>query len=68
MNAKLAKKIRKQALEIAVRNNLEYVDYGFDTYKKVAYGLDGKAYPYTVYTAYLKECQRRVYKQLKKGV
>lgn len=66
MNSKKAKQLRKEALEIAVKNNLKYVDYGFDTYKKVYQSLDGKYHPYTVYTAYLKDCQRRVYKTLKK--
>lgn len=66
MNSKQAKKLRKQALQIAVENNLPYVEYSFKQYQKVYTDITGKVVPYRVYTAYLEDSQRKLYKQLKK--
>lgn len=66
MNGKLAKKLRREALSIAVESNLPYVDYDFKQYNKVYTTIDGKLKGYKVYTAFMKDCQRKVYQQLKK--
>lgn len=61
-----AKQLRKQALKQAVEQNIPYTDYGFNQYRKVFQSLDGKLHQYVVYTAFLKDCQRKIYQQLKK--
>ena len=66
MNAKNAKKLRREALKQAVEQNLPYTDYGFTQYRKVFQSLDGKLHQYVVYNAFLKDCQRKIYKSLKK--
>lgn len=66
MNAKKAKQLRKQSLKQAVEQNLPYTDYGFNQYRKVFQSLDGKLHQYSVYTAFLKACQRKILKSLKK--
>lgn len=66
MNQKKLKKIRKQALVQAVEQGLPYKDYDIKQYRKVQVALDGKVIPYVVYTATLVNCQRAIYKQLKK--
>ena len=66
MNAKRAKLIRQQALTQAVEQGLPYVQYGFTQYRKVFTKLTGEVVPHVVYTAYLEDSQRKLYKQLKK--
>lgn len=66
MNAKKAKLVRRQALIQAVEQGLPYVRYGFTQYRKVFTKLTGEIVPYTVYTIYLEDSQRKLYKQLKK--
>lgn len=68
MNQKQAKKFRREALKQAVEQGLPYVQYGFKNYRKAFTKLTGEVVPYVVYTAYLEDCQRKLYKQLKKGV
>ena len=66
MNQKNAKRIRKEALKQAVEQGLPYVQYGFTQYRKVFTKLTGEIVPYVVYTCYLEDSQRKLYKQLKK--
>ena len=66
MNAKIAKKLRKEALTKAVEQGLPYIQYGFKTYRKAFTKLTGEVVPYSVYTAYLEDSQRKIYKTLKK--
>ena len=66
MNAKKAKQLRKQSLKQAVASGLPYTDYGFTQYRKVFQSLDGKLHQYVVYNAFLKDCQRKILKSLKK--
>ena len=66
MNGKNAKRLRREVLKQAVEQNLPYTDYGFTQYRKVFQSLDGKLHQYVVYTAFLKDCQRKILKSLKK--
>lgn len=66
MNAKKAKLARRQALTQAVEQGLPYVKYGFKQYRKAFTKLTGEIVPYVVYTAYLEDSQRKLYKALKK--
>lgn len=66
MNAKKAKLARRQALTQAVEQDLPYVQYGFKQYRKAFTKLTGEIVPYVVYTAYLEDSQRKLYKKLKK--
>lgn len=66
MNAKQSKRLRKEALKQAVEQGLPYVQYGFKQYRKAFTKLTGEIVPYTVYTIYLEDCQRKIYKQMKK--
>lgn len=66
MSQKKFKALRKEALQIAVEQGLPYVDYSFKQYKKVYVDLLGKPQVYTVSTVSLGECQKKIYKQLKK--
>ena len=66
MNAKQSKKLRREALKQAVEQGLPYIEYGFKQYRKIFTKLTGEIVPYMVYTAYLEDSQRKLYKQLKK--
>ena len=66
MNSKKAKQFRREALKQAVEQGLPYLEYGFKTYRKVFTKLTGEIVPYSVYTAYMEDSQRKLYKQLKK--
>lgn len=67
MRNKIAKKLRKEAEQIAQANGFPYEEYAVKTYKKVATKLDGSPVVYQVYTAFLiNDCQKKIYKQLKK--
>lgn len=66
MNAKQSKRLRRIALTQAVEQGLPYVQYGFTQYRKAFTKLTGEIVPYVVYTAYLEDCQRKIYKTLKK--
>lgn len=66
MNAKQSKKLRRIALTQAVAAGIPYVRYGFKQYRKVFTKLTGEIVPYVVYTCYLEDSQRKLYKQLKK--
>ena len=66
MNGKNAKKFRREALKQAVEQGLPYIEYGFKQYRKVFTKLTGEVVPYVVYTAYLEDSQKKLYKQLKK--
>lgn len=66
MNAKQSKRLRRQALTQAVEQGLPYVQYGFTQYRKVFTKLTGEVVPFVVYTAYLEDSQRKIYKSLKK--
>ena len=64
MRNKVAKKLRKEAKQIAQTNGLPYEEYAVKTYKKIATKLDGSP---VVYTAFLtNDCEKKVYKQLKR--
>lgn len=66
MNSKKAKLARRKALTQAVQQGLPYVQYGFTQYRKAMKSLTGEIVPYSVYTAYLEDSQRKLYKSLKK--
>lgn len=66
MNAKIANKLRRDALYKAVEQGLPYIQYGFKQYRKAFTKLTGEIVPYVVYTAYLEDSQRKIYKTLKK--
>ena len=66
MNAKQSKRLRQRALAQAVEQGLPYVAYAFKSYRKAFTKLTGEIVPYVVYTAYLEDSQRKLYKQLKK--
>lgn len=66
MNAKIAKRLRREAKEIATQQGLPNVDYDIKVYPKQYMDLTGKAFSYKVYTLSLKDSERKVYKQLKK--
>ena len=66
MNAKQSKKLRKEALKQAVEQGLPYIEYGFKQYRKVFTKLTGEIVPYVVYTMYLEDSQKKLYKQLKR--
>lgn len=66
MNAKQSKRLRKEALRQAVEQGLPYIQYGFKQYRKAFTKLTGEIVPYVVYSAYLEDCQRKVYQSLKK--
>lgn len=65
MNAKKCKELRKKALVLAVQDNLAYVDYEFKTYQKQWMDLTGRAFSYVVYTAKLKDSQKKIYRDMK---
>tara|TARA_Y100000114_G_C11764120_1_gene332333 strand:+ start:29072 stop:29290 length:219 start_codon:yes stop_codon:yes gene_type:complete len=65
LNAKKCKELRKAALVLAVQDNLPYVDYEFKTYQKQWMDLTGRAFSYVVYTAKLKDSQRKIYQDMK---
>ena len=66
MNQKNAKKLRREALKQAVESGLPYTAYGFKQFKKAYTKITGELGVYVVYTAYLEDSQRKLYKQLKK--
>jgi len=66
MNGKNAKKLRRKALKQAVEQCLPYIEYGFKQYRKVFTKLTGEIVPYVVYTMYLEDSQKKLYKQLKR--
>ena len=66
MNARKAKALRREALKQAVEQGLPYIEYGFRQYRKMFTKLTGEIVPYVVYTAYLEDSQKKLYKQLKK--
>ena len=66
MNAKQSKRLRRIALTQAVEQDIPYIRYDFKPYRKAFTKLTGEIVPYTVYTAYLEDCQRKIYKQMKK--
>ena len=66
MNARKAKALRRHALTQAVEQGFPYVQYGFKQYRKVFTKLTGETVPYVVYTAYLEDSQRKIYKSAKK--
>lgn len=65
MNQRKAKQLRKEALKQAVEQGLPYIEYKFKNFRKVAVKLDGTPVPYSVYTCFLGESQRKIYQQLK---
>ena len=67
MNAKQSKRLRKEALKQAVEQGIPYVQYGFYKYKKFYTQLNGDIGTYFVYTVYLRDCQKKLYKGLKKS-
>ena len=66
MNQKKAKQLRKLAKIQAVSDMVPYEAYGFKEYNKVYYDLTGKAKSLMVYTAFLKDCEKKIYRNLKK--
>ena len=66
MNGKQARKLRQQALTQAVEAGLPYTQYGFKQFKKAYTKITGELGFYQVYTAYLEDCQKKLYKQLKR--
>lgn len=66
MNAKQSKRLRLIALTQAVEQGLPCVQYGFTQHRKAMKSLTGEIVPYSVYTAYLEDSQRKLYKALKK--
>ena len=66
MNGKNAKRLRKEALKQAVEQGLPYIEYGFRQYRKMFTKLTGEIVPYVVYTMYLEDSQKKLYKQLKR--
>ena len=66
MNGKNAKRLRKEALSQAVEQGLPYIEYGFRQYRKMFTKLTGEIVPYVVYTMYLEDSQKKLYKQLKR--
>ena len=66
MNNRKAKALRREALKQAVEQGLPYIEYGFKQYRKVFTKLTGEIVPYVVYTAYLEDSQKKLYKQLKR--
>ena len=66
MNAKQSKRLRRHALTQAVEQGLPYVQYGFTQYRKALTKLTGEIVPHVVYSAYLEDSQRKIYKQLKR--
>jgi len=66
MNGKQSKKLRKLAKLEAVTQMLPYENYEFKEYRKVYYDLTGKAKSFMVYTAFLKDCEKKIYRNLKK--
>lgn len=68
MNNKQAKKLRREAKAIAEQQNIRKdVWYKSQPYRKVFQTFEGKLIPYVVYTATLDDCERKVYKTLKKN-
>ena len=66
MNGKNAKKLRREALKQAVTSGLPYTAYGFKQFKKAYTKITGELGVYMVYTAYLEDSQKKLYRQLKK--
>ena len=66
MNNRKAKALRREALKQAVEQGLPYIQYGFRQYRKMFTKLTGEIVPYVVYTAYLEDSQKKLYRQLKK--
>ena len=66
MNQKNAKKLRREALKQAVASDLPYTAYGFKQFKKAYTKITGELGVYMVYTCYLEDSQKKLYKQLKK--
>ena len=66
MNSKKAKQLRREALKQAVASGLPYTAYGFKQFKKAYTKITGELGAHMVYTAYLEDSQRKLYKQLKK--
>jgi len=66
MNGKNAKRLRKEALTQAVESGIPYTQYAFKQYRKPFTKITGELGFYQVYTAYLEDCQKKLYKQLKK--
>lgn len=66
MNGKNAKRLRKEALKQAVAAGLPYAAYGFKQFKKAYTKITGELGVYMVYTMYLEDSQKKLYKQLKR--
>ena len=66
MNQKNAKRLRKEALKQAVESGLPYTAYGFKQFKKAYTKITGELGAHMVYTCYLEDSQKKLYKQLKK--
>ena len=66
MNARKAKALRREALKQAAEQGLPYTQYGFKQFKKAYVKITGELGAYVVYTAFLKDCQRKILKSLKK--
>ncbi len=73
MRGSICKKLRRESNTVAMMSNegkpVPYVDYDFKPYKKIFMDLlTGKPKQYTVYTVSMLQCERLIYKQLKKAV
>ena len=67
MNQRKAKSLRKITKSVAITRDLPEKEYGQNTYRKVAFNLKGEPIPYMVYTQFLVECERKLYKEYKKN-
>lgn len=73
MRGSICKKLRRESNTVAMMANegkpVPYVDYDFKSYKKIFMDLlTGKPKQYTVYTVSMLQCERLIYKRLKKAV
>lgn len=66
MNAKQAKKLRQEAKQIAQANTLPYEEYEKQYFKRVYQSLDLKWHQYQVYTSRLVNCEKALYRSLKR--
>ena len=66
MNNRKAKALRRQALTQAVESGLPYTQYGFKQFKKAYTKITGELGVYVVYTCYLEDSQKKLYRQLKR--
>lgn len=68
MNSKKVKQLRKIVKQAALEASLPYEEYEKQYFKRLYQSLDLKWHQYQVYTSRLANCEKALYRSLKKEV